>query len=114
MYKQMIIIRNDLNMFVGKKCVQSCHACLGAYQKSQKTITKKWSEEGQKKVVLEVNSEKEIINLFELAKKEKIACFLVQDAGLTELEPGTITALGIGPDEEEKIDKITRNLKLLK
>jgi len=113
MYKQMIILRNDIEMSIGKKCVQCCHASLGSYKKTDKTIIKKWESEGQKKVVLEVNSENELIELFEEAKKEKIPCFLVEDAGLTELQPGTITALAIGPEDEKKIDKITGSLKLL-
>jgi len=101
-------------MSVGKKCVQCCHASLGAYKKTEKTIAKKWNSEGQRKVVLEVNSKEEILKLYEKAKKEKISCFLVEDAGLTELEPGTITSLGLGPDKEEKINRITGSLKLLK
>jgi len=113
MYKQMIILRKDLEMSIGKKCVQSCHACLGAYRNAKKSVVKKWELEGQKKVVLEVNSKEELFKLFEKAKKEKIPCFLVEDAGLTELEPGTITALAIGPEDERKIDKITGCLKLL-
>jgi len=114
MYKQVIIIRNDLGMTTGKKCVQCCHASLGAYKKASKSIIKKWESEGQKKVVLEVNSKKELLNLFERAKKEKIPCFLVEDAGLTELKPGTVTALGIGPEDEKKLDKISGSLKLFK
>jgi len=39
---------------------------------------------------------------------------MVQDAGHTELPESTITCLGIGPDEDEKIDKITGEFKLLK
>lgn len=113
MYKQMIILRNDLDMSVGKKCVQCCHASLGAYKKTNKSVIKKWESKGQKKVILEVNSEKELLELFERAKKEKISSFLVEDAGLTELEPGDITALAIGPDDENKINKITGSLKLL-
>jgi PTH2 family peptidyl-tRNA hydrolase len=100
-------------MSTGKKCVQCCHASLGVYKKAGKSVIKKWESEGQKKVVLEVKSEKEILNFYNQAKKGKIPCFLVEDAGLTQLEPGTITALGIGPGEEEVLDKITGNLKLL-
>jgi len=109
----MIVLRNDIEISVGKKCVQSCHACLGAYKNAKKSVVKKWESEGQKKVVLEVNSKEELFKLFEKAKKEKIPCFLVEDAGLTELEPGTVTALAIGPEDEKKIDKITGSLKLL-
>jgi len=113
MFKQIIVVRNDLGMSEGKKCVQTAHASLGAYKKSDKKIIKKWELEGQKKVVLELNSKKDIVYLYEKLKKEKIPCFLVEDAGLTELKPGTITALGIGPEREETLDKITGELKLL-
>lgn len=114
MYKQVIIIRSDLEMTTGKKCVQCAHASLGAYKKASKSIIKKWGLKGQKKVVLEVKSKKELLKLFKQARKEKIVCFLVEDAGLTELKPGTITALGIGPDDEKKIDKMTGSLRLFK
>jgi len=60
-----------------------------------------------------VNSRKDILALYKKAKEMKIPCFLVKDAGLTELKPGTITALGIGPDIEEKINKVTGSIKLL-
>ena len=113
MYKQVIILRSDIGMSTGKKCVQCCHACLGAYKKVDKSIIKKWESEGQKKVVLEVETEEEILKFYNRIKKEKITCFLVEDAGLTEIEPGTITTLGIGPEKEEVLDKITGKLKLV-
>lgn len=101
-------------MSTGKKCVQSCHASLGAYKKANKSAIKKWNSEGQKKVILEMDSKEKMLKLYQKVKREKIPCFLVEDAGLTELKPGTITALGIGPGDEKKIDKITGNLKLFK
>ena len=66
-------------------------------------------------------ADKEIANLKTImgeikslkAKKAKLPCAIIKDAGHTQLEPGTITALAIGPAEEDVIDKITKNLKLL-
>jgi len=113
MYKQIIVIRNDLEMSSGKKCAQSCHACLGSFEKTPEAIRKAWKGEGEKKVVLEIGSKKEILGLFKKSKELGIACFLVKDAGMTELDPGTITALGIGPDKEERINKVTGSVKLL-
>jgi PTH2 family peptidyl-tRNA hydrolase len=46
-------------------------------------------------------------------KSNKIPYFIVKDAGLTQLSPGTTTAVGIGPDLSGEIDKITGDLKLL-
>ena len=48
-----------------------------------------------------------------MADELKIPNAMIRDAGLTQVKKGEITALAIGPEEEEKIDKITRNLKLL-
>ena len=45
--------------------------------------------------------------------KKILPCALIKDAGRTQIEPGTITALGIGPALESDIDKYTKDLKLL-
>jgi len=113
MLKQVIIIRTDLKMNKGKLCSQACHASIASFLNSDKKIREKWINEGMKKVVLKISSEKEIKELYKSAKKDKLPCELIRDAGLTQIEPGTITALGIGPSENGKIDEITRKLKLL-
>ena len=111
--KQVIVIRKDIKMGKGKLAVQIAHASLGAYKMATEEMRKSWEESGEKKVVLKVGSERELLEIYKKAKRLKLPCFLVRDAGLTQLSPGTITAIGIGPEREEKIDKITGNLKLL-
>ena len=113
MYKQAIVIRSDLKMGKGKMAAQAAHASVEAISKADEKNLEAWKKTGQKKVVLKVGSEKDLITLKEKCKKEKIPCALISDAGHTQLEPGTTTALGIGPDKEEKIDKITGKLKLM-
>ena len=110
--KQAIIIRKDLNLGKGKMAAQASHASLNAYKKASFTNKKIWEMQGQKKVVLKIDSEKEMIALFNKADAEKMKPALIRDAGKTEIPAGTITALAIGPDRDEKIDKITGHLKL--
>lgn len=112
-YKQVIVVRADLKMSRGKSCAQVAHASLSSAEKAANEWYKAWKREGQKKVVVKAANEKELHEFYEMAKKAKLPCYLVQDAGLTELEPGTTTALGIGPAPSELIDKITGKLKLL-
>ncbi|MCX6815955.1 MAG: peptidyl-tRNA hydrolase Pth2 [Candidatus Aenigmarchaeota archaeon] len=114
MYKQVIVVRSDLNMSIGKTAVQCAHAAVAAAEKTAKAKISAWKKQGQKKVALRVESKDDIEKLAEKCRKLKMAFVIISDAGLTELEPGTTTALAIGPDDEKKIDKITGNLPLLK
>ncbi len=111
MFKQAIIVRKDLKLSKGKLAVQVAHAALLAAEKSP--WKEEWQEEGQKKIVLWCNDLKELLSLYGEAKKMHLPCALISDAGLTEVEPGTKTCLGIGPAPEEKVDKLTGNLKLI-
>ena len=114
MYKQVIVVRTDIKMSKGKIASQTAHAAVDASHKADKKTLDAWKKEGQKKVILKVNSETDLIVLVEKCQKMKIKYSLISDAGRTEVEPGTITALGIGPDTEEKINKVTGSLPLLK
>ncbi|MEM5879580.1 MAG: peptidyl-tRNA hydrolase Pth2 [Candidatus Aenigmatarchaeota archaeon] len=112
-FKQVILVRTDLKMGKGKVATQVAHAAIGALKLVNEETIKKWERGGSKKVVLKVKNEKELKEIWKKVKKERIPCFLVKDAGLTQVESGAITALGIGPVEEKRIDKITGELKLL-
>ena len=115
-YKQAIIVRKDLGISTGKLCSQVAHASVEASLKSQKynkEIFQQWRQAGMKKVILKVTSEKDLFDFKEKSERAGLISALIQDAGYTELKPGTHTCLAIGPDEEDKIDKITGDLKSL-
>ena len=112
--KQVLIIRSDLKMGKGKIAAQASHASVSAYIKTLNK-NKDWVDEWidhQKKIVLKVDSLEEMLRLFELLKKE-FPCSLIKDAGHTQVAPGSVTALGIGPVPESKINPYIKNLKLL-
>lgn len=111
--KQAILIRNDLKMGKGKIATQVAHASLEAYKKADKDVVEKWEEGGSKKIVLKANSLNELLEFKKRAGQLKIPQALIKDAGLTQLKESTITCLGLGPDDEEKIDKLIKDLKLL-
>ncbi|MFQ6020581.1 MAG: peptidyl-tRNA hydrolase Pth2 [Candidatus Aenigmatarchaeota archaeon] len=109
--KQAIIVRTDLRMGKGKIASQVAHASIASFLKSR--YKKRWIDEGMKKIILKVSSLRELKSLHKQAKKEKLPCELIRDMGLTQIKPGSITCLGIGPASDKKIDKITSKLRLL-
>jgi len=97
----------------GKLAAQVAHGSVEAVMNSDQKMVQAWKKQGMKKSVLKVLSDKELRDLLVQAKNHDLKVGLINDAGRTFLEPGTITVLGIGPDAEEKIDKITGHLSLL-
>ena len=112
-YKQCIVIRADLKLTKGKVAVQAAHASILSYERASTRDRERWKEQGQKKVVLKVYSLEELNKLRDAAEGLGLPCAIVEDAGLTEVPPGTVTALGIGPASAKEIDKVTEHLKLL-
>ena len=124
--KQVIIIRKDLNMRKGKMAAQSAHASMKVFFDLMEHDLKhyyilklnepmvKWFNGRFTKIVLGVDSESELLDLYHMAKDNGIVCSLITDAGLTEFhgEP-TNTAIAIGPGWSDDIDSITGHLSLL-
>lgn len=117
-YKQVIIVCNNLKLPKGKLSAQVAHASVDAVLKllsasgGQETV-KFWRMQGMKKVVLKVDSEKELYKYVQIAKDNNIITSIITDAGKTVVAPGTVTCGAIGPDEETKVDNIIKELKLL-
>lgn len=132
--KQVIVIRKDLNMRKGKMIAQACHASLGALIKlfdkqeypddrykyslsfEENGYLDKWLNGIFTKICLYVNSEDELVALYNKITQENsdIPCVMIEDNGLTEFHGvKTKTCIGIGPYWSDDIDKFTANLPLL-
>jgi len=110
--KQAIVARADIGMGEGKLAAQVAHASLSAFQDTSTSARKEWQGSGQKKIVLKANSESELFALAEKAQTEGIPHAIVRDAGHTQLDPGTVTALAVGPADDDRVDKVTGDLSL--
>jgi len=116
-YKMVIVMRTDLGMSTGKMIAQACHAAVECSEEAKRDQTKhwrRWRDEGAKKVALEADSFEELEELAAKAAELDITYVMIQDAGHTEVAPGTTTCLGVGPHQEQFIDKVTGRLPLLK
>jgi PTH2 family peptidyl-tRNA hydrolase len=117
--KQVIVVRTDLKMRRGKEAAQVAHASMLFLLDRIKrnvafsTAGMEWMNGIFTKVVLAVDSEEALQMIFDKAKEVGLTCYLVTDVGKTEFHgQPTITCLAIGPNDVEKINDITKDLKL--
>lgn len=114
-YKQVIVVRDDIKMSVGKLAAQVAHAAVTCALETKSRKPKwfsEWYKEGQRKVVLKAEDMDQLRALKDKAAKAGLPHALVTDAGLTELPPDTTTCLGIGPAPDRSVDPITGTLPL--
>ena len=115
-YKLVIAARSDLALSPGKLAVQVAHAAVMAALDAKAHHRKwfaEWWAEGQKKVVVKGGALPDLHSLNSRARSMGLTTALVEDAGLTELPPGTVTCLGIGPGPNAIVDQVTGGLKLM-
>ncbi|KAM9386223.1 peptidyl-tRNA hydrolase 2, mitochondrial [Pholidichthys leucotaenia] len=114
-FKMVLVVRNDLKMGKGKVAAQCSHAAVAAYKQVQRRnpkMLKQWEYCGQPKVVVKAPDEDAMIDLLGRAKEAGLPVSLIQDAGRTQIAPGSRTVLGIGPGPTDLIDSVTGDLKL--
>ena len=134
--KQVIVMRKDLNMRKGKMVAQGSHASMGALlslmkkYKDETTMLGKtknwllaapengpiayWLENSFAKICVSVESEQELLDIYQKAVDIRIPCVLITDSGRTEFNGvPTNTCCGIGPWWPDIINEITGKLKLL-
>ena len=130
--KQMIVMRKDLNMRKGKIAAQASHASLSAVIKTSlkedidfeldengciamrgNSYLANWLRDSFKKVCVYVNSEEELLDIYDQGLENGFIVSLVRDSGLTEFHNvPTYTCLAFEPLPANLIDKITGNLPL--
>lgn len=111
--KFVVVVRKDLGMSVGKIAGQVGHACSSVVWHNPDHVADWFNYGNQKKAVLKVKSEGELIEIIKKAQSYGILSTIVRDAGKTQVEPNTMTCCGFGPDSSSKLDKLTGHLKLL-
>jgi peptidyl-tRNA hydrolase, PTH2 family len=124
--KQVIIVRKDLNMRKGKMIAQGAHASVAIILEwgvsrdgehsnpAHMSDFVRWYNAGGTKITVYVNSEKELLDLYQRALDDGLYCSLIKDEGRTEFKGvPTYTAVAIGPDEDAKVDALTKALSLL-
>jgi PTH2 family peptidyl-tRNA hydrolase len=114
--KMVIVVRADLKMSKGKAAAQAAHAavnCAFASKKKDSKTFDKWMDSGQRKVVLKVQDEKQLFEIKAMADAAGLINSIITDAGRTEIAPGSVTCIGIGPSTDSVLDKITGGLSML-
>lgn len=130
-------MRTDLNMRKGKMIAQGAHASMKAILDIGNIVRTnpreddrmlmidvtpdfhsalfEWLEGRFTKVCVGVNSEEELLEVYNNAVNAGIECrALIEDAGLTEFGGvKTLTCCAIGPAYPEQLNPITGHLKLL-
>jgi PTH2 family peptidyl-tRNA hydrolase len=128
--KQVIVMRykypdgkgGTVGLRTGKYIAQACHASMAFLSRrvfetqgtpifSDAEIN--WFQNSYAKVCCRVDTEEELLDIYEKAKAAGLEVHLITDSGKTEFKEPTKTCLAIGPDLAEKIDPITGHLKLL-
>ena len=108
------LCRVDLQLSTGKLAVQCAHAAVESLQRAKKThsrMVQRWNESASRKVCLAVEDEAELEHFLQLVQEASLPFAVVQDAGLTEVAPGTVTVLGVGPGPRHTMDSLFRNLQ---
>jgi peptidyl-tRNA hydrolase, PTH2 family len=113
--KQIIVMRKDLYMPIGKMCAQAAHASMKAtLLHMDDPRVRSWLADRFTKVVVSVNNEEELLSVLEQARSNNVIAELITDAGLTVFAGvATNTCIAVGPDSHEALKPITGHLKLL-
>lgn len=123
--KLVLVVRTDLGMTKGKIAAQCSHATLACYKALSSAAAKngpsspeakilaRWERYGQAKIAVQTKSQDELKTLRSTARAIGVTAEVIQDAGRTQIDPGSLTVLGVGPAPKSLVDTITGHLKLL-
>lgn len=114
LYKQVIVVRLDLNMSNGKLAAQVAHAATSAALSAHEYDIARWRGNGMAKIVLSVPDIFGLALVQSNATRYDLNMAAIRDAGRTELAPETWTVIAVGPNQASLIDRVTGSLPLLR
>lgn len=82
------------------------------HQLHEKATVAQWSAQGEPIVVVKGDIT-EVMAVVLSCQDAGLPCYVVRDAGRTQVDAGSVTAVAIGPAPEMTINRITGSLKLL-
>ena len=112
----VVLVRRDLEMSAGKSAAQVAHAAVGCSLKARKQALAqfdRWRSDHGRIVVLAVDDLQALEDYREEALTHRLVHHAVTDAGRTEVAPGTVTVLGIGPAPKSVLDVLLGHLEPL-
>jgi PTH2 family peptidyl-tRNA hydrolase len=115
-YKMVLCVNQELQMGKGKIAAQCCHACLACYKRASKqcpAALRAWEVSGCAKIALKCPTQDELELIAARAESLDIPCYLVEDAGRTQIAAGSRTVLGLGPAPAHVFEGLTSHLKLM-
>lgn len=115
--KMVLVLRGELRLTAGKAAVQAAHAAVllaeRGWDGKPSADFRAWQAAGQRKIAVVAETLEQMRALARAARGRGIPTVFVEDAGYTEVAPGTVTCLGLGPARPAEIDPITGQLPLL-
>jgi PTH2 family peptidyl-tRNA hydrolase len=117
----VFMVANSNCAIAGKIAAQCSHATLACYKalarapagSPESQILRRWERLGQAKIAVQTKSQEEMLSLRQNARNLGLTAEVIQDAGRTQIEAGSMTVLGVGPAAKSLVNKITGHLKLL-
>ncbi|PNP48001.1 hypothetical protein THARTR1_10420 [Trichoderma harzianum] len=104
--KLVLVVRTDLGMTKGA-------LARADPASAERKVLARWERFGQAKIAVQIKSQAELLELRGKARAMGLTAEVIQDAGRTQIEAGSMTVLGVGPGPRSLVDKVTGDLKLL-
>ncbi|ORY31668.1 peptidyl-tRNA hydrolase PTH2-domain-containing protein [Naematelia encephala] len=114
--KLVLVVNDSLKMTKGKIAAQAGHAtlaCAFMVKDQAPRLFNRWQRQGQPKIAVRCVDTAELEALAAQARSMNLCARTIQDAGRTQVAPGSKTILGIGPGPARLINQVTGKLRLL-
>lgn len=114
--RMYFLVRTDLGMGKGKIAAQVAHAAMRLgirCQEHQPDVLHQYLDSGERKIVLKTNDVQDLVNVFQDLVDHDFPATIIEDAGHTQIEAGTMTVLGVGPARAADLEEFLGHFKLL-